>query len=258
MVTPDGVVATVGSMHRDYALASVTKPLTAWATLVAVEEGIVDLYRTVDDRGTTLRHLLAHASGLPFEGTSMSAAPGTRRIYSNSGFQRISEVVAEAAAMPFDQYVREAVLAPLEMTATSMRGDAAAGAHSTVDDMSRFAAELLQPTLVAPQTAATATEVHFPDIAGLVPGVGRFDPCEWGLGVEIKGSKSPHWMGTANSAATFGHFGGSGTFVWVDVGARTALVVLTDRPFEQWSAEALRLWPALSDAVLAEMAGVAG
>jgi CubicO group peptidase (beta-lactamase class C family) len=54
-------------------------------------------------------------------------------------------------------------------------------------------------------------------------------------------------MGTANSPATFGHFGGSGTFVWVDPVADLALVALTDREYGPWALDA---WPAFSDAVL--------
>ena len=68
------------------------------------------------------------------------------------------------------------------------------------------------------------------------------------------GDKSPHWTGRTNAPATFGHFGGAGTMMWVDPAAGCALVALTDRPFDDWSIEALQLWPALSDAVVAEIA----
>ena len=78
-----------------------------------------------------------------------------------------------------------------------------------------------------------------PSSAGIVPGVGRFDPCPWGLGVEIRGEKSPHWTGRANSPATFGHFGGAGTMMWVDPLADVGVVALTDRPFDEWRDEAL-------------------
>jgi len=55
-------------------------------------------------------------------------------------------------------------------------------------------------------------------------------------------------MADRNSAATFGHFGGAGTFLWVDPEVGVALAVLTDRPFGPW---ALTAWPSLSEAVLA-------
>ncbi|MEI2706335.1 MAG: serine hydrolase domain-containing protein [Ilumatobacteraceae bacterium] len=257
VVRPGGVVETAGDVHAVFELASVTKPLVALATLIAVEEGTVTLDDPLDPaiagHGVTLRHLLAHASGLPFEGDTPVANPGARRIYSNTGFTRIATVVEAAAQMPMTEYLAEAVCAPLRMTATRLVGGAAAGAVSSVDDLCRFAAELLAPTLVSQDSLDEFGRVQFPGLAGVVPGIGRFDPCDWGLGVELKGAKRPHWMGTLNSPATFGHFGGSGTFLWVDVGAPVSVVALTDRPFATWADEALRLWPALSDDVLAEM-----
>ena len=42
--------------------------LTAWAVLIAVEEGVVGLEDAVGQPGCTLRHLLAHAGGYPFDG----------------------------------------------------------------------------------------------------------------------------------------------------------------------------------------------
>jgi CubicO group peptidase (beta-lactamase class C family) len=81
----------------------------------------------------------------------------------------------------------------------------------------------------------------------VLPGVGSFDPLDWGLGFEIRDAKRPHWTGSRNSAATFGHFGGPGTFIWVDPAIDRALVCLTDREFGPW---ALESWPAFSDAVI--------
>ncbi len=261
VVGPDGVLATIGDVERPFELASVTKPLSALAVLVACEEGVIGLDTVVDRHhgaAMTVRHLLAHAGGMPFEGSRPIAAPGVRRIYSNAGFDRLGEVVEAAAAMPFAEYLDEAVLQPLGMSTTALTGRPSAGAVSTVADLCRAAGELFEPRLVSPGMARAMRTVQYPGLAGIVPGIGRFDPCDWGLGVELKGTKRPHWMGAGNGPATFGHFGGAGTFLWVDEGARTALIVLTDRRFDQWSAEALRRWPALSDAVLDEFAGRAG
>ena len=60
-------------------------------------------------------------------------------------------------------------------------------------------------------------------------------PNDWGLGFEIRDGKSPHWTGSSNSGRTYGHFGQSGTFLWVDPDADLALVVLTDRDFGEWA-----------------------
>ena len=202
------------------------------------------------------------------------AAPGTRRIYSNAGYQVLSEVLAEASGMPFADYMREGVLRPLAMAGSAIdpeseRGEtsgvgsgvtstvtstvtsgASAGLVGPLRDVLALASELMAPTLVGPETIALATSVAFPGLAGILPGFGRFDPCDWGLGVEIRSQKHPHWTGTANSPATFGHFGRSGSFLWVDPVAQVACAGLSDRSFGPWAAEA---WPRLADAVLAEV-----
>ena len=108
----------------------------------------------------------------------------------------------------------------------------------------------LAPTLVAAETLAEATSVQFPGLTGVLPGFGRQEPNDWGLGFELRDGKAPHWTGARNSPRTFGHFGAAGTFLWVDPDAQLACAVLTDREFGPWSVEE---WPAFSDAVLAEV-----
>ena len=109
VVTADGRVETHGDATRAVRLASVSKPVAALATLVAAEEGVVDLDEPAGPPGSTVRHLLAHASGLPFEGDEPIAPPGRRRIYSNEGFRVLAAHLAERAEMPFADYVRAAV-----------------------------------------------------------------------------------------------------------------------------------------------------
>jgi CubicO group peptidase (beta-lactamase class C family) len=230
--------------------ASLTKLLTAVATLVAAEEGVVDLDEAAGPEGSTVRHLLAHASGLPFEPGAPTGKPGQRRVYSNVGYDTLAAHLAERAEMPFDEYLAAGVLRPLGMSA-DLRGSAASELHGTLDDLVLFARELQRPTLVAPETLAEATSVQFAGLAGVLPDFGRFDPLDWGLGFELRDAKDPHWTGARNSPSTFGHFGGSGTFVWVDPEAQVALGVLTDRAFGDWAKQA---WPELSDAVLGEEA----
>ncbi|MGB3732570.1 serine hydrolase domain-containing protein [Microbacterium sp.] len=248
VVSADGtVLASHGDTARPYRLASVTKPITAYATLVAVEEGVFDLDTPAGPEGSTVRHLLSHASGLDASDDTVRAAPGTRRIYSNRGFEVLADAVAEHSGIPFAEYLDEAVLQPLGMTSSALHGSAAAAGVSTVADLSRFAAELQHPTLIAPATLAEATTVAFPGIYGVLPGYGIQRPNDWGLGFELRDRKSPHWTSPANSPATFGHFGQSGTFLWVDPRAGIACVALTDRDFGPW---AIAAWPPLSDAVL--------
>ncbi|WP_033222340.1 serine hydrolase domain-containing protein [Kitasatospora phosalacinea] len=245
-----------GPQDHLFPLASVTKLLSAYAVLVAVEEGVFELDDPAGPDGSTVRHLLAHTSGLAFDEHRVMAEPGNRRLYSNAGFDVLAAALEGASGIRFDQYAAEAVFRPLGMHATLIntahRAPAGAGGLSTVADLVRFAAELQSPKLLDPATLHAATrEVAFPGTSGVLPGFGHRRPNDWGLGFEIRDHKSPHWTGTANSPATFGHFGQSGTFLWVDPAAGLACIALTDRDFGPWAAE---VWPRLSDAVLAEKA----
>jgi CubicO group peptidase (beta-lactamase class C family) len=242
------IVATHGRDRDVLRWASVTKLVTALAALVAAEEGAIDLDEPAGPEGSTVRHLLAHASGLPFERGTPTGRPGQRRVYSNVGFEALADHIAARAEMPFAQYLSAGVLEPLDQK-SELRGSAASELHGTLDDLLRLARELQRPTLVAQETLDEATTVQFPGLAGVLPDYGRFDPNDWGLGFELRNGKSPHWTGAHNSARTFGHFGGSGSFLWIDPQAGLALGVLTDLDFGDWSKEA---WPRLSDAVLAE------
>jgi len=253
VVRRDGTVeGTYGPVGQPFKLASVTKPLAAYAMLVAYEEGVFDLDDPAGPPGATVRHLLAHAAGLAFDEPKVTAAPGTRRQYSNAGFEVLGDILAKEAGMPFAEYLRQAVLEPLGMAATSLPGSPAMGGVSTAADLALFAAELQAPRLLHPSTVATATSVVFPGLKGVLPGYGLQNPNDWGLGFEIRDAKSPHWTGSLSSPATFGHFGQAGTFLWVDPVAGAACVLLTDRDFGEW---ALPLWPRLTDAVLTELRG---
>jgi CubicO group peptidase (beta-lactamase class C family) len=248
VLSRDGELARRGDASRVFRWASISKLTVALAALVAAEEGTIDLDDPAGPPGSTMRHLLAHASGLPFEAGSPIAKPGTRRIYSNAGFEHAAGTIAKHAEMPFAEYQSKAVLGPLGMKA-ELRGSPAAGLQGTLDDLAALARELLAPTLIAPETFAEATSVQFPGLAGVIPDMGRFDPNDWGLGFELKGNKQPHFSGTLTSPRTFGHWGGSGTFIWVDPERDLALASLTDLEFGDWAKEA---WPPLSDAVVSE------
>jgi CubicO group peptidase (beta-lactamase class C family) len=244
-------LAARGPRDRVFRWASITKLLTTYAVLIGAEEGTVDLDEPAGPPGSTVRHLLAHASGLPFTGDAPIARPGQRRIYSNPGLEAAAAHLAERAGMPFEEYLRAAVLEPLGMRA-ELRGSPAADMAGSLDDLLAFVREVLEPRLIARETLDEALSVQFPGLPGVVPDLGRFDPNDWGLGFELRDAKSPHWTGTRNSERTYGHFGGSGTFVWVDPEAGLACACLTDLEFDEWAKAA---WPPFSDAVLAEFAG---
>lgn len=247
VVEPTGIREATGEIERRFPLASVSKPLVAYAVLVGVEEGALELDEPAGSPGATVRHLLAHAAGYGFaSGSGEVASPGSRRIYSNQGFDVLGEHLERVTGIPVAAYVAEAIFEPLLMVDTTLDGSPAHGAHSTVEDLSRFAVELLCPRLVSSGTAEQLATVQFPGLPGVLPGIGRFEPLDWGLGVERNFGRERHWAGQRVSVSAFGHFGGAGTFLWVDPALDRACVCLTDLAFGPW---ALQAWPPLCGAV---------
>ncbi len=245
--TTEGRNESAGPVKTAFPWASVTKILTSLALWVAVEEGTVAWDDPIGPPGATLAHVLAHASGLAPDSDDVLAAPGRRRIYSNRGFELAAAHLSSRARMGFDEYLTAGVIEPLGLMATRLEGSAASGASGSLTDLLAVGRELLVPTLVSTETHAHVSTVSFPGLAGILPGFGRQDPNDWGLGVEVRDSKRPHWTGTLNSPGTFGHFGQSGSFLWVDPALGLALASLSGRPFGAWAAQA---WPELSDRVI--------
>jgi CubicO group peptidase (beta-lactamase class C family) len=134
--------------------ASISKLFTATAVMQLVEEGQLDLDEDVnaylDDvrvrdtypgRPITLRHLLTHTAGFEehFTGSGARSAadveplgeylsgqmptrvrpPGEVTAYSNYGMSLAGHVVEEVSGVPFERYVEENVLAPLDMESTT-------------------------------------------------------------------------------------------------------------------------------------------
>ena len=261
-LTVDGRVRTLveaGQIDEVFPFASVTKPIVAWSALVAVERGLLDLDAPAGAGtahsaagamlpGATVRHLLAHASGIAFDSDAVLAAPGTRRIYSNRGIEILGERLQEATATPLERWVETTVLEPLVMSSVLVPGSPAHSGEGTARDLAVFAGELAAPRLISASLAAEATSVVFPGLDGVLPGYGRQAPNDFGLGVEVRGHKRPHWTGRAGSPTTFGHFGQSGSFIWVDPEARRQAVFLGERRF---AAVHKDIWPDLCDQILA-------
>jgi CubicO group peptidase (beta-lactamase class C family) len=229
VVRADGIVDTYGPRDVAVRWASVTKLLTGLAALVAVEEGVVEL----DEH---LRRLLSHAGE-------------RRRQYSNEGIEDAAAIVAAGAEMPFADYFREAVVEPLGLRG-SLQGSPASDYVGPLDDLLAVGRELLAPTLIARETLDEATTVQFPGLDGVLPGFGRQEPNDWGLSFELRDEKSPHWTSAQSSPRTFGHFGQTGAFLWVDPDLGAACGVLTDKDFGEW---AIAAWPRFNDAVVAEL-----
>jgi CubicO group peptidase (beta-lactamase class C family) len=243
------LVATRGDLDSVAEWASVTKLLVALAVLVADERAILRLDDPAGPPGATVRHLLSHASGLGPDSLEPLTRPGVRRIYSNAGFEVLARHLEQRSKVPWHDWVEGAVTGPLGLASTGFPpgSSAASGAWGPVRDLLTMAGELLSPHALDAELLDAATVVAFPGLAGVVPGIGRYTECDWGLGFELKSSKRPHWTATTGSPLTFGHFGRSGAFVWVDPDAGVACASAGGAPFGPWAVEQ---WPRFSDSVL--------
>ena len=122
---------------------SITKSLTNLAIGKLAGEGKVSLdepvqhffleWMTGPKQAITLRHLLSHTSGLPFQAgarglegalaAELKTEPGTAFAYSNAGVDVLSGVVEYASGKRLDQYVSSQFFAPLEIKEFSWRLD---------------------------------------------------------------------------------------------------------------------------------------
>ncbi|MEE4275619.1 MAG: serine hydrolase domain-containing protein [Thermoleophilia bacterium] len=119
-----------------FAVASLSKPVAAYIALDLVDSGRLDLDEPVHGRfedpwlppseradRITLRHLLAHTSGLsnrlhPLD-KSVGFPPGERFSYSSVGYQYLQAVIEQAAGSSLERVARETVFEPLAMRSTS-------------------------------------------------------------------------------------------------------------------------------------------
>ncbi len=141
-------------------LASVTKPVTATAVMLLVQEGKLGLDDPAAKHipafrrhpGITIRHLLTHTSGLPRDvpsrvtppamhrswlsrrladiadeaaGMELLFPPGTRYSYSNAGIATLGRVVEAISGQPYDQFLKARIFDPLGMSQTSFQPPAA-------------------------------------------------------------------------------------------------------------------------------------
>lgn len=229
-------IATAGEMTVVREWASVSKMVVAWAAALAVDRGERRYEDVVESSGATLAHLLAHASGLGAEETDPVRAVGTRRIYSNVGVDRAFAHVS--GGTPAAEWLAERIFVPWGLTSCELRGRPSSGVRGSTEDMARLAVAWLRADGFSTATRDRVLQPFLPELTGIVPGFGRFTPCAWGLGPELRDSKQ-HWMG-AWPASSFGHFGQSGALVLANCDLGVAVVATSDAPFGPWAVE---LWP---------------
>ena len=136
----------------------------------------------------------------------------------------LGDHVAKATGIPFAEYLRQAVLEPLGMHRHRLPGSPAARRASPPSTTWSASPPSCRRRGCWPRgRVAEATTVAFPGLQGRAARLRHQNPNDWGLGFEIRDAKSPHWTGAASSPRTFGHFGQSGTFLWVDPDAGRGL-----------------------------------
>lgn len=249
---PDQTLAVQGDEHEVLPLASVTKPLTAWGVLVAIDKAMLDLDDPAGPEGSTVLNLLDHTSGMPMEGETPERGVAERRIYSNAGFDALAAHVAEAVGMPFADWMAREVIGPLSMTETDVTGRPSAGARASIHDLLIFGREVLRPRLIDPGLRDLALAVSHEGLRGIVPGYGGFADNQWGLGFERKGVKSPHWLADSFGPDTAGHFGAQGSFLFIDRSRDLAAAFLSGVPFGE---DHKRIWPSLTEEIVTRYGG---
>ena len=249
------LLGTWGDQGKVYPWMSVTKLVTSRTILGAVENGILDLDEPLtrlpgvaDPRPVTVADLLSHRSGLDHEKRAFTRASQTRRVYSNSGYEILGDLLSERSGVPFATWVAEMVFSPLRIK-RKMRGSPAWGMHGSLRELLTFAYEAACPRFLSPKLFSawsTSDEMQLP---GVVPGYGFHRDNAWGLGCEIHAGKDPHWTLPGSSAQTYGHFGQSGSFLWIDPACQLGAVFLGQEPF---GALHKRLWVQLNRALREE------
>ncbi|MGO1569628.1 MAG: serine hydrolase domain-containing protein, partial [Brachybacterium sp.] len=124
-----------GDDTRVWDLASVSKPLAALGALIAVDRGLVDLDEPAGPEGATVRHLLAHTAGYAFDGDEVVGGVGTRRIYSNTGFEVLAAHLEDATGYDYDDWMEQTVVQGLDLVDLEVSGSPAAGYRGSIRDL---------------------------------------------------------------------------------------------------------------------------
>jgi CubicO group peptidase (beta-lactamase class C family) len=186
--------------------------------------------------GITFANLLSHSAGFGLEENDPRISPASKRIYSNFGIDLAVQSIVENNSPA--AWLNDRVFLPFGMTSTHLVGRPAAGVEGSTADLARLAVGWLRPDGISAQVRNRIITPYVPELAGVVPGFGRFAPCPWGLGPEVRGEKH-HWMGEWPSDS-FGHFGQSGALMLLNATEQIAVVATSSHSFGPWAQE---LWP---------------
>jgi serine-type D-Ala-D-Ala carboxypeptidase len=300
-----------------YDIASVSKVVaTTTAVMILVERGALDVDMPVGDllpgfvigrasseraRHITIRHLLAHNSGLPgyvelFQTASTSeellraclhlpieAEPGTRAEYSDPGFILLGKALETLTRESLDAWVQREIFAPLQMPSTGYNPEPARrGLIPPTEEDQNFRRRRIQGEVqdenawvlkgVAGHAGVfsnTSDLLHFAEAVLAVegenesrPSVKLFSKLTLDRFAQRQGppgsSRALGWdTPSENSSAgqyfserSIGHLGYSGCSLWIDLDARIAVVLLTNRTWPDRKTQLIRqVRPAFHNAV---------
>lgn len=236
------VIDAAGPLDEVRRWASVSKMAVSLAFAVEVDWGLHQVSERLGPRGATLANLLSHSSGLGLEPDDPTVEVATKRIYSNYGIDlAVAAIVEDGDAA---SWLDDRLFTPLGMSSTRLDGRPSSGVIGSTTDMQILAEAWLRPDAVSRDTRNRFIVPYAPHLAGIVPGFGRFSPCPWGLGPEIRGDKS-HWMGDW-PPESFGHFGKSGSLMLLNVDEGIGVVATSTEDFGAW---AVALWPEWTSAL---------
>jgi CubicO group peptidase (beta-lactamase class C family) len=235
-------IAAEGDLEEVRQWASVSKMAVSLAFGVEVDWGFHQPSETFGPRGATLANLLSHSSGLGLEENDPVVGVATKRVYSNFGIDYAVNAIMNQNEP--SEWLRDRVFSPLGMNATKLNGRPSSGVEGSTRDMRSLAEAWLRPDGITKETRNRFITPYVPNLDGIVPGFGRFSPCPWGLGPEVRGQKE-HWMGDW-PPESFGHFGQSGALMLLNVEEGIGVVATSTVDFGPW---AVQLWPGWTSAV---------
>jgi beta-lactamase class C len=193
---------------------------------------------------------------------------GSQWSYSNYGFGLAGEIVARVGGRRYHAWVAEEILAPLGMGNSHLQPPESAwgriawvqlpgepptdherynspyfrrlgipwgGLYTTPEDLAVFAQTFLLGgiyqgrRIISPATAREMTRNQLSESIRDTSGVARWRNASWGIGWDVKGSKTAHNSGALTSPATFGHTGSSGSMLWVDPSLELLCVMIGTR-----------------------------
>jgi CubicO group peptidase (beta-lactamase class C family) len=216
--------------------------------------------------------------------TPLQRPPAKRVQYSNVGYGLLAIVVEREMGQSFASSLDELVLKPLGIEAylgtalprspVTLAGVRSAHAKSELEPFnSRFWQSLAMPWggllttpagalalarafaghsngFLRPATLEEATRNQNGQLGGGFVKPLVWEQCPWGLGVEVRGQKQPHWTPLEAGATSFGHSGASGCVAWYDPVTETAWTILGTRTAD--SGWLIRRAPVLGAAILAQ------